>query len=74
MTTTPTTLDELLDELCPTCSDPLADHDGGPCQPTEGPPGYPITPDGWVTFQRVRRPGGRGVFLVQKRAGCTRVV
>ncbi len=37
------------------------------------PAGYPITADGWVTYQRVRVPGV-GLVLVQKRDGCTRSV
>jgi len=35
---------------------------------------YPVTTDGWVTFQRIRMPRGIGVVLVQKRDGCTRTV
>jgi hypothetical protein len=38
------------------------------------PAGYPITADGWVTFQRTTLPGTRVVLLVQKRDGCTRTV
>lgn len=41
-------------------------------QLVEPPPGYPITPDGWVTFQRVST--RLGVMLVQKRDGCSRTI
>jgi len=35
-------------------------------------PGYPVTADGWVTYQRIPHP--LGTALVQKRDGCTRTV
>lgn len=38
------------------------------------PAGYPVTDDGWVTYQRTTLPGTRIVLLVQKRDGCTRTV
>lgn len=38
------------------------------------PAGYPVTDDGWVTYQRTTLPGTRVVLLVQKRDGCTRTV
>lgn len=31
------------------------------------------TTTGWVTFQKIRVPGGR-TLLVQKRDGCTRTI
>jgi len=33
---------------------------------------YPVTTDGWVTYQRIPHP--RGTVLVQKRDGATRSV
>lgn len=37
------------------------------------PSGYPVTDDGWVTYQRVRHPQ-LGTLLVQRRDGCSRTV
>lgn len=43
-----------------------------PAELPEGSRNYPVTSDGWVTYQRIPHP--LGTALVQKRDGCTRTV